>query len=313
MRFSFLFLLFIHIAFKPVAVVADLAQPVVEPLETVKLQLNWYHAFQFAGYYAAKEKGFYEQEGLDVHIMERNPQLNVISQVVSGDVQYAVSNSQAFLHYLQGKPLKALAAIFQQSPLVLITRKADALQLPESWAGKRLQLDNQEMNQGIDEFLVKAFLHQYQIDSDDYIEAPGSFNLDDLLENRVDVISGLLTDPSIAKYSDQLNIIRLDQHEIDFYSDILITHQTEYILHPNRVQRFRRATLKGWQYALNNSEELVQLIHSKYHTDTSLEDLHLEAREILKLFTSYTLSLGQIDNTKLSAMSKIYRKLGLID
>lgn len=48
--------------------------------EKVVLQLKWFHQFQFAGYYAAKEKGFYDEVGLDVQIKERDLKYNIIDK-----------------------------------------------------------------------------------------------------------------------------------------------------------------------------------------------------------------------------------------
>ena len=53
-------------------------------LEKVTLQLKWFHAFQFAGYYAAKQQGYYADEGLDVQILERSLVKPVVDQVLSG-------------------------------------------------------------------------------------------------------------------------------------------------------------------------------------------------------------------------------------
>ena len=61
--------------------------------DKVTLQLKWFHQFQFAGYYAAKEKGFYEEVGLDVEIKERDLKYNNIDEVINGNAQYGV-------HYL---------------------------------------------------------------------------------------------------------------------------------------------------------------------------------------------------------------------
>ena len=63
------------------------------PLEKVSLQLKWLHQFQFAGYYAAKEQGYYAAEGLDVTIFERSLDKDFIEQVVSGDKDFGVGDS----------------------------------------------------------------------------------------------------------------------------------------------------------------------------------------------------------------------------
>ncbi|NOQ82270.1 MAG: histidine kinase, partial [Methylophaga sp.] len=78
-------------------------------LESVTLQLKWKPQFQFAGYYAALEQGFYEQEGLDVTIRPLSSERDIVSQVVSGEIEYAVGGSGILAHYANGSPIKALA------------------------------------------------------------------------------------------------------------------------------------------------------------------------------------------------------------
>ena len=58
-------------------------------LEKISIQLKWFHQFQFAGYYAAKEKGFYAEEGLDVSILARDPAKSHIQAVLDGSAQPA--------------------------------------------------------------------------------------------------------------------------------------------------------------------------------------------------------------------------------
>ena len=86
--------------------------------EKVTLQLKWLHQFQFAGYYAAKEKGFYLEEGLDVVIQQRDPKKNNIRQVLDGEAEYGIADSILLLYRMRGEPVVLLAPVFQQSPLV---------------------------------------------------------------------------------------------------------------------------------------------------------------------------------------------------
>ncbi len=79
-------------------------------LERVVLQLRWFHQFQFAGYYAALEKGYYRNVGLDVVIQERDLTQDTLDVVASGEAEYGVTNSEVLLHALRGKPLVVLAA-----------------------------------------------------------------------------------------------------------------------------------------------------------------------------------------------------------
>ncbi|MDA7746894.1 ABC transporter substrate-binding protein [Psychromonas sp.] len=69
-----------------------------EENEKVTLQLKWFHQFQFAGYYAAKEKGFYNDLGLDVEIREKSLKVNNIEQVIHGDAEYGIADSVLILY-----------------------------------------------------------------------------------------------------------------------------------------------------------------------------------------------------------------------
>ena len=110
-------------------------------LDKITLQLRWFHQFQFAGYYAAKMKGYYRDAGLDVSIMDSKPGMEVVSEVISGRAQYGVGNSSLLLARQQGKPVVALAAIFQHSPLVFIARADAGISSVHDLAGKKIMLE----------------------------------------------------------------------------------------------------------------------------------------------------------------------------
>ena len=80
--------------------------------EKVVLQLKWFHQFQFAGYYAAKEKGFYDEVGLDVEIKERDLKYNNIDEVINGNAQYGVADSILILYKLKQQPVVIVSPIF---------------------------------------------------------------------------------------------------------------------------------------------------------------------------------------------------------
>jgi ABC-type nitrate/sulfonate/bicarbonate transport system substrate-binding protein len=95
-------------------------------LDQVSLQLKWKHQFQFAGYYAALEPGFYRNAGLDVTIREGGPGIDVAETVASGKADFGVCNTSVLREWTVGRRLLVLAAIFQRSPaIILVTRRAD--------------------------------------------------------------------------------------------------------------------------------------------------------------------------------------------
>jgi ABC-type nitrate/sulfonate/bicarbonate transport system substrate-binding protein len=98
------------------------AAPGEQRRERVTLQLKWLHQFQFAGYYAAQAKGFYRDEGLEVTIREGGPDKPPVATVLSGEAQYSIGDSDLITTRINGQPIVALAAIFQHSPYVIMSR-----------------------------------------------------------------------------------------------------------------------------------------------------------------------------------------------
>ena len=110
----------------------------VSALTKVKIELKWFHQFQFAGIYAAKEKGFYEAAGLDVDIIERDVKSTPLEDVLSNKVQFGISDSTLILNRLQGEKVIALAAIYQHSPLVLLSLAKNKILSPLELKNKKV-------------------------------------------------------------------------------------------------------------------------------------------------------------------------------
>src|SRR5215475_6906359 len=100
-----------------------LSQYPANALDKVSLQLKWKHQFQFAGYYAALEKGYYRDAGLNVIIDEESDTREPILQVTQGHAEFGIGTSELVVARSQGKPVVVLAAIFQHSPFMFLVRK----------------------------------------------------------------------------------------------------------------------------------------------------------------------------------------------
>ena len=133
-----LLLLFLCLGFTPSPLSA------AEKLEPVTLQLFWQHQFEFAGYYAAKEKGYYKEAGFEVEIKEYESGMNVTEEVLSGRADFGTASSAATLDYLQGKPIKLLANIFKHSALVFLSQRSSNIRLPQDLIGKKIMLTEHE-------------------------------------------------------------------------------------------------------------------------------------------------------------------------
>src|SRR5260221_3899323 len=120
---------------------APFAEAVAGSLEPVSIQLKWTPNFQFAGYYAAQALGYYAEAGLDVTIKPAQAGVDVVDEVLSGRANFGTGTSSLVLERKAGKPVVALAVIFQHSPQVLIAISHGAQQSISDLLGKRIMIE----------------------------------------------------------------------------------------------------------------------------------------------------------------------------
>lgn len=279
-------------------------------LDPVRLQLRWHHQFQFAGYYAALEKGFYKDAGFDVTLVAGSPGQQPVNEVLAGRAQYAEGNSEVLLSRLQGKPLVAMAVIFQHSPSVLLTLQSSGIKTPEDLIGKRVMNigDGGEAN-----FL--AMLRRNNVDPGRVEMIPSSFRIDDLIAGKVDAFNSYLTNEPyfLQEQGIKYHVINPRDYGVDFYSDILFTSEQEVKNNPERVERFKQATIQGWRYALSNPEEIIKIISEKYNNKKSINHLRFEALSLNSLIMPELIEVGYINPERVSAMAEVFHELGMVD
>jgi PAS domain S-box-containing protein len=279
-----------------------------ESKEVIDVQLRWHHQFQFAGYYAALEKGFYKQEGLNVRLHAGDPQHQPVQEVLSGRAQYAETNSELLLARLQGKPLVALAAIFQHSPAVLLVRRDSGIVSPQHLIGKKVML----MNKANDADFLTMCLNEGIKPSQIHI-IPSSFNIEDLISGKVDAFNSYSTnEPYLLKQRNiAYNIIDPATYRVNFYSDVLFTSEAELRNHPKRAEAMRRATLKGWRYAMDHPQEIIDLLINKYHVKKTRDHLEFEAAEMRKLIFPDLIEIGFMNPSRWRHMADTFVRAGL--
>ena len=248
-------------------------------LEKVSLQLKWHHQFQFAGYYAAVEQGYYQDEGLDVTIKDRNPAVNNIDQVLDGESQYGIADTVLLLYQAQKKPIVIVAPIFQHSPNVFIALRSSGIDSPYKLIGKRISFYKNDA----DGLALLAMLYETGVTKQGFKRIETNFDINELIDKKVDATHGYSTNEPylIRQKGVEVNIISPQNFGVDFYGDILFTTQDELAHHPKRVAAMKRATIKGWEYAISHKEEMIHLIQTKYHGKQTTDKLLFEADGII--------------------------------
>lgn len=283
----------------------------LQAAEPITLQLKWHHQFQFAGYYAALEKGFFAEEGLDVRLLERDPEQNNILQVLNGEADYGIADSALFLYQSHKVGVRIVVPIFQHSPNVLITLQSSGIKSPQDLVGKRVRFYQNDA----EGFPIMAMLAEYRVLEQGVIRQPYTTDHDVLINGETDAIYGYSTNEpySLRQRGFDIHILNPVNYGVDVYGDMLFTSSTEVENNYERVEAMRRAVIKGWQYALDNKAEIAQLILDKYSTAKSFEALMFEANGIEQAVARFTVPIGTIDRGRLQHISKLFARQGLLD
>ena len=282
-----------------------------QELKPIKLQLKWYHQFQFAGYYAAKVKGYYKDAGLDVELMEGNESRPPINRVLSGAADFGVAGSDILNSHISNQPVVVVSVIFQHSPYVFMTLAGSKIYSPSDLAGKKIMVSE---NQGW-RLLSALFLKEgIPIKSVNLIDH--SWNNMDLISGKADAISGYITvEPQLIRQMGyEVNLINPIDYGIDFYGDLLFTSRDMANNHPGTVEKFNEASLKGWQYAMSHPEEIADYIMKLPGVkarNINRENLLNEAKEMKKLILPDLVEIGHINAGRWQHMLTIYKQLGL--
>ncbi|MGE4110751.1 MAG: diguanylate cyclase [Burkholderiales bacterium] len=278
----------------------------LRPAEKVVLQLKWKHQFQFAGYYAAAEKGYYRDAGFAVDIREVREGQDPVDSVIDGQVDYGIGASELALHRGLGRPVVVLAVILQHSPLVLIARGGGAKSVHDL-AGKRVMLLPQETE-------LYAYLQREGMAREDITEVPHSFAIDDLVQGRVEAQSGYSTDEpfQLKRMGFAHNLYSPRSSGIDFYGDTLFTSERVLKRDPQRVAAFREASLRGWQYAMEHPEEIADLILKRYSKRHTREHLLFEADEMRRLMQPDLIRIGHVNPGRWNSIAGVYSEFGML-
>ena len=278
----------------------------------VTIQLSWFDQFQFAGYYMAKEQGFYKDAGLDVQILPFSLGMNIPKMVNDGDVDFAIGRENLILEKAKYPKIIALAAIFQATPLVLLTTKDSGIDSFNKFENKKLMRTKDDGS----EVSIKAMLASSKIDVKSIAQVEHSHNIYDLIDKKVDIISAYTSKAPYILQKEQIkyNIFYPKDYGFDMYSDFLITNIDKYNNDYNIVEKFKKASLKGWEYAYNNIEKSVDIIFEKYNTQNlSKEELIFEANELKKLSYLNISRLGDMKQEKVQRIYDLYNVMGYIN
>jgi NitT/TauT family transport system substrate-binding protein len=269
--------------------------------DKLTLQLKWVTQAQFAGYYVAKEKGFYKDVGLDVTIKAGGPDINP-SQVIAGGGADVIVDwmPSALATREKGVPLVNIAQVFQRSGMQLTCRNDSGVKTPADFKGKTL---------GVwffgNEYPFMSWMDKLGLKTDG---SPGGvkvlkqgFNVDPLLQKQAACISTMTYNEywqviDAGMKPEQLTVFPYETQGVATLEDGLYALEKS-IADPKmaaNLAKFVKASLRGWDYAIKNQAEAVKIVLKNDTTGAQTEKHQARMMgEIAKLVQGGT--LGRLD------------------
>ena len=276
---------------------ANQSTPTAPALTPVTLQLQWVTQAQFAGYYVALDKGWYAEEGIDLSIRPGGPDISAMDSVRAGTAEFGTSLlADILVANQQASDLVSIAQIQQTNGLLLIAKKASGVSKPADFAGKKVGvwLGNWEAQ-------FNALIAKEQIEATDFTLVSQGFSMDSFLNGELDVASAMIYNEYYVVLEngvkpEDITIIDYADYGLDFPGDVIFTSKKFTEENPELCVRMLRASLRGWQYAIDHPEEAADIVLKYDQSGVQTRDHQLSMmREIAKLVKVNIRPVGYTD------------------
>jgi NitT/TauT family transport system substrate-binding protein len=287
--------------------------------DKIRLQIKWVPQAQFAGYFMALEKGYYADENLDVTIVPGGPDIIPEQQVTNGQVDFGVDWVASFLAFRdKGLPIVDIAQIYQSSGLMLISRKSANINSAQDLKGR-----NVGVWYGGNEFEFLALMDKLHQDPDkDLNVIKQGFTMDPFLAGQMDAASAMTyNEYQIVLESgvnpEDLNVIRYNDEGVGMLEDNLFTTEDMVRNKPDLVQRFVRASVKGWQSAIDDQAGAVDSVMKYVEPGSTTADHQTRMMsEVAKLVLAPGMTpdqIGVMDANRFATTADIAYKFHVIN
>ena len=254
-------------------------------LTTVNFQLKWLPSVQFMGFYVAYEKGYYEDEGIDLNIMSGGSDIVSAQQVSIGAADIGISNLYGLLPYEeQGHPIVQIGQVFQKGSLVLCSKASNGIKSPEDLKGKKIGAWV-----GTADYPIYSLLEKYKINKDkDCTIVSQDYTMDALLGGDIDVASATIYNEYIVLQEsglseDEINVIDFEDYDCGMLEDAIITN-TDWAKKDRSsklIEGFLRASMKGWSDACKDPEAAAKIVWNYVdQSSTTLDHQTASAKQV---------------------------------
>ena len=283
------------------------------------MQLDWKFNVQFAGLLMADHLGIYQDSGLAISLKPWESSMVVPDEVAANPMVIGCAEQNLILSaQANGAPVRAVASMFQASPLALMSLPESEINTLTDLVGKKVGvhvdgLQVMELVQGVSNLAPGDI---------EVVEIPYENKNDLLMSGDFSAIQCYAVDEPIGfKASSGIEpaILNLSDYGYEAYAQVIFAHADLLDSEPDAVKQFLKATFEGWQEVLDNIPVGAQVVVDHYvETDSKYNDVSYQV-DSLKLISDYMLmniepgGLGTIDMDRWMLMAQRFADYNIID
>ncbi|HRK88879.1 MAG TPA: ABC transporter substrate-binding protein [Anaerolineales bacterium] len=232
--------------------------------DKVTVQLSWFHGVEYAGFYTAVDKGYYAEENIEVTLVAGGPETNPLDEVANGNAQFGIGQGDSLIvAKTEGRDFVAVATIFRDNPLAITSLEQDNILKPEDLVGKTVGAYSLDLS-GYSDLLFLAFMSRTGLEKDSmqYALIEDFYGANEIKSGRMDAMSGMFaTDQQVMTRDagDEINLMYYKDYGVDVYINTIFVTGEFMQNNPDLIERFISATMKGYQYAIENTDEAAEL------------------------------------------------------
>ena len=237
-----------------------------EKLQKVNFQLNWKITGDHAPYYVALEKGWFEEEGLDVNIIIGQGSAYTVQALDTGKAEIGISDAPVPIKLkTEGAKVKIVGIIFDKHPNCMFFWKNSGITSPADIAGKTVAVPASDGHK----VMWPAFAKQIGVDPEGvkFVNIEPSAKVSALASKNADVVFELYTGkPFMEKAvpADELGYFIWSDYGFNAYAHSYIARDDVIENNPEMIRKFLKAVYRAWDFTLQNPEEAIDIL-SKYH------------------------------------------------